>query len=167
MVQRRCDMPDTNPDVKVAVIAAIDDSWREFRRVLTSLNAQEMDTPGLAGAWSAKDILGHITTWEEHVIRSLAFGRNETTPGFDLNRFNADEVTAMSHLSSRDILVKMEETHRSLRDALAAAPPSHFEYGSPMRGTIDADTAAHYDEHARDIKKWVRNRPASGDAGKA
>ena len=160
-------MPETKPDVKAAVIAAIDDSWREFRRALASLNTQEMDTAGVSGAWSAKDILGHITTWEAHVIRSLELGRVATVPGFDLDRFNADEVGSRSHLAGRDILVQMEETHRSLRDALAAAPASHFGHGSSLRRTIDADTVEHYEEHARDIKKWVRSRQAGSGRGEA
>ncbi len=160
-------MPEAKPDVKAAVIAAIDDSWREFRRSLSSLTTQDMDTPGVSGAWSAKDILGHITTWEAHVVRTLELGRADTVPGFDIDRFNADEVSARSHIASRDILVQMEETHRSLRDALAAAPASHFGHGSSLRRTIDADTVEHYEEHVRDIKKWVRSRRASREGGEA
>ena len=160
-------MPETRPDAKAAVIVAIDDAWREFRRALSSLNTQDMELPGVSGAWSAKDILGHITTWETHVIKSLEMGREFTAPGFDLDRFNADEVRAKSRLPGRDVLVEMEETHRSLRDALAAAPASHFTHGTPLRRTIDADTVEHYEEHARDIRKWVRNRAAKREPGDA
>jgi hypothetical protein len=148
-------------DVKAAVIAAIDESWRDLRRTLSTLNSAGMEKPGVNGDWSIKDLLGHISTWEMELLAVLSSGIQARYP--DLDGFNAREVKSKESLSARDILIRLEDTHRALRDALIAAPAAYFEHGSPIRKSIDEDTVNHYEEHLMQIKTWARK--AGGGAG--
>jgi hypothetical protein len=51
-------------DRKSAVLAAIDDSWRQFRKSLDQLVSENMSKPGVLEQQSVTDVIGHITTWE-------------------------------------------------------------------------------------------------------
>ncbi len=133
-----------------------------MRKTLSALNVAEMDAHGVAGEWSVGDLLGHITTWEAELINVVSSGSQ--TYYADLDEFNARAVRAKARLTDREILAQLEETHRALRDALAAAPPAYFEPGHPVRKSIDEDTVNHYVEHAAHIRRWARRvaGPAKG-----
>ncbi len=148
-------MPDT-PDIKSQVLAAIDDNWRGLRKALAPLTSADMDAPGVSGPWSVKDILGHITTWENEVMRALRGEQRTYSPNIDA--FNDLDVRRKSKLTPREVMAELEDVHRALRDALASAPESHFKFGTSLRKTIDEDTVLHYQEHVRDVRQWARKR---------
>jgi hypothetical protein len=119
-----------------------------------------MDIPGVCGDWSVKDVLGHITTWEAIVLSALV---KETPPqNFELNEFNEAEVRRKRRLTAKEVLVQLEESHRSLREALGAAPAVSFEHGSFSRRRIDADTVEHYREHTLHIRDFARTLKQNG-----
>ena len=144
------------PTTKEAVIAAVDDAWRDLRRSLSPLTAADMDIPGVCGEWSVKDVLGHVTTWEAELIQSLAMGR--ALPSLAVDAFNQAAAVLKRRLSHRELMEQLEETHRSLRDALNGTPSSYFEPGESLREKIDADSVLHYDEHAAQIRAWLKGR---------
>ena len=146
-------MPEKKPDAQAAVLAAIDDSWRGLHKALTPLTSKDMEARGVCGEWSVKDVIGHITTWEAAVLREL---NGSSLTGINIDEFNEQEVQVKSKMSAREIMAELESTHRALRDALGAAPDSHFKHGTPMRRKIDEDTVLHYDEHAQHIRQWAR-----------
>jgi hypothetical protein len=65
-------------DRKNAVLAAIDDNWRQFRTSLDRLRSEDM---------SVNDIIGHVTSWEWELVNSL--DRRTIEPVGDIDRFNA------------------------------------------------------------------------------
>jgi len=147
---------EKTPGTKPAVIAAIDDSWKELRRTLGSLRAADMEASGVTGDWTPKDVLGHIATWEAELLAVVASGQQKSYP--DLDGFNQRAVSSKRKLDAREVLAQLEDAHRALRDGLAAAPATYFEKSHPVRRSIDADTVEHYDEHARSVREWVRSR---------
>ncbi|MEX0762214.1 MAG: maleylpyruvate isomerase N-terminal domain-containing protein [Dehalococcoidia bacterium] len=143
-------------ETKHAVIAAIDDAWRDLRRCLSPLTGPEMIIPGVCGEWSVKDVLAHITTWESELI--MALGRGSAVPTPNLDEFNEKAVRSRASLTSREVMEQLEDTHRSLRDALNDAPAAYFAYGESIRTKIDSDSLLHYEEHAAQIRAWVLGR---------
>jgi uncharacterized protein (TIGR03083 family) len=147
-------MAESRVETKLAVVSAIDDTWRELRRALAGLTSRDMDAPGVCGDWSVKDLLGHITTWENEVLKSLAAGK--PLPVQDVDAYNEAEVAAGRRVAARDVLVVLEDTHRLLRETLGSAPAAAFEHGSPLRKLIDEDTVEHYREHTQHIREFAR-----------
>ena len=78
------------PDVMTLVLAAVDDSWRDLQRTLSSLTAREMETPGVFGEWSIKDIIVHLTTRETLLLIEIATEGQTETP--DPNGLTRREV---------------------------------------------------------------------------
>ena len=144
------------PDVSTLVLAAIDDSWRDLQRTLSALTAREMETPGVYGEWSIKDIIVHLSTRETLLLIEIASDRQIETP--DPDDMTLREVAVKADAPAREIMAEFEETHRVLKNALAKTPKSSFEYGTPLRQRIDESTVLHYQEHNIHIRSWLTNR---------
>jgi len=149
-------MPARTESTKTRVIAALDAAWRDFRRSIEQIAAHEMETPGVCGEWSVKDLLGHVTSWETRAATALLTGVPDA-PG-NVGGFNSNEATRKAPLALRDIVVDLESTHRALQSALADAPQSLFEPGTPFRDSLDANTFSHYLEHTAQIRAWAAAR---------
>ena len=147
-------------DRKSAVMAAIDDNWRQFRNSLDRLVSGDMSTPGVLDDMSVADIVGHVTTWEWELVTALDRGHIE--PVGDIDEFNKKATRSKRGAGARRIVEDMERVHRSLRDELAKAPSAYFEPDDPFRELIDSCTVLHYQEHGTHIRNWAAsNSPAA------
>lgn len=134
-------------------MAAIDDSWRQFRNSLNKLVTEDMSKAGVHEDLSVADIIGHVTTWEWELITSLDRGSIE--PVANVEQFNATAAERKKNTEPRQIVEDMEKAHRSLRDELAKAPSAYFEPDDPFRDMIDSCTVLHYQDHGAQIRIWA------------
>ncbi len=153
--ERRLQKTDP-PDVMTLVLAAIDDSWRNLQRTLSALTAREMQTPGVYGDWSIKDIIVHLTSREAALLTEIATERH--TEAADADELIRRPTQDKADTPVREIMAEFEQTHRSLKEALRKAPKSSFVHGTPLRRRIDDSTVFHYQEHNVHIRAWLRNR---------
>lgn len=104
---------------------------RESRHSLTSvgpgLSSEDKAEPGSSGGeWSIKDLIGHITTWEELALSALADWKSGTSLRFlsmvssreDLDRFNDDQIAKKRSLSWDEIDSASDAVNRHLIDEI-------------------------------------------------
>ena len=139
-------------DRKSAVLAAIDENWRQFRTSLDRLVSEDMSKPGVLSDLAVTDIVGHVTTWEWELVNAL--DRNRIEPIIDNDEFSKSAIRSKKGRTTRQIIEDMEQIHRSLRDQLAKAPNTYFEPSEPFREFIDSCTVLHYQEHGSQIRVW-------------
>ncbi len=139
--------------MKEEVRAAVDDSWRWFKRALEPLTTADMEVAGVCGEWSVKDILGHIATWEAQVTAALFDGAPGSV-GADPDAFNAAERDRLAGLSVPEMVTRLDETHRALGRALEDAGEEVFAPGHVLRSEIDSGTVLHYEEHGNQVRSW-------------
>ncbi len=156
------------PEVMTLVLAAIDDSWRNLQRTLSALTAREMQTPGVYGDWSIKDIIVHLTSREAELLTRIATDNHSDTTASDDPDLRL--VNDKADMPAREIMAEFEQTHRLLKEALRKAPKSSFVHGTPLRQRIDESTVYHYQEHNVHIRSWLRSRrsqsaPPNNDKG--
>ena len=53
------------------LLEQIEKAWADFTESYAGLPEPQMKNPGIAGAWSVKEILAHVTTWEEEALKTL------------------------------------------------------------------------------------------------
>ena len=53
---------------KQALVARLTGARDESLRLVRSLPADRLETPGVVGAWSVKDVIGHIASWEDRLL---------------------------------------------------------------------------------------------------
>ena len=53
------------------LLKRLDKAWRVFRESYAGLSDAEVLEQGVTGLWSVRDIIAHVTTWEEEALKHL------------------------------------------------------------------------------------------------
>jgi hypothetical protein len=150
---------------KNQLLRRLHDSWIALQESYAGLAEEEMIRPGVTEAWSVKDILAHVTTWEEECLANLpVILRGEKPPRYvdlygGIDQFNAQKTAEKRDLSLAEVLAHLEDTHQRLIAYVEHAPEEAYTTDTPFRRRLRWDTYGHYKEHAKAIRAW-RERPA-------
>jgi uncharacterized protein (TIGR03083 family) len=149
---------------RLQLLKRLDTAWAALQEATTGLSEAQLTEPGVAGDWSVKDILAHVTTWEEEALKYLPLiiqggrpPRYLTYGGIDA--FNARMTEQNRGLSLAAVLRQQEETHRRLIAYVQSVPEEQFTRETRFRRRLRLDTYSHYPLHARMIREW-RERAA-------
>jgi hypothetical protein len=118
---------------------------------------------GVVGQWSVKDILAHVTTWEEETLTHLAaMLRGERCPRYSvqyggIDAFNALMTKTKQSLTFPEVIRQQEEVHARLLRFLESVPEECLDGKSRFRRRLRLDTYSHYPKHAQAIHRW-RNK---------
>ncbi len=91
-------------------------AWTAIKESYAGLTDSQLTEPGVMGNWSVKDILAHVTTWEEEALKYLPLIINgEKPPRYvqygGLDAFNAQMTEQKRGLALSDVLRQLDETH--------------------------------------------------------
>jgi uncharacterized protein (TIGR03083 family) len=124
---------------------------------IDGLTPGQMTTPAIDD-WSVKDILTHITSWEELLVPDiyrLARGHAAglaSNPQEATDKWNELLMNVRRHFPLDQVLGEFAETRQALLKALDEVPDDQFESGY-IPGNCQI-TALHEWAHARDIRAW-------------
>ena len=144
----------------------LDAAWSAFQDSYAGLSAAELLEPGVTGEWSVRDILAHVTTWEEEALEYLPLIlKGGTSPRYrptygGIDAFNALMTERKKSLSLAEVLVQVDEVHRRLIDLIERAPEDQLARETRFRRRLRLDTYHHYPQHAEAIRRWRAQRPA-------
>ena len=145
---------------KARVIAQLQADWQAVKDLMDSVPRSRLLEPGVLDDWSAKDLMGHIATWEEvgiDRVRKLRAGEEIVRPYPDINAFNARESARKSDLSLEEIEGQFVDTHSRLVEALENLPDRFFLPQPQPPQTAAALTLRHCKQHAEDLRKWLKS----------
>ncbi len=54
---------------KHQVFQKLEQAWTELKESYAGLSDVQLMEPGVMDEWSVKDILAHVTTWEEEALK--------------------------------------------------------------------------------------------------
>lgn len=145
---------------KHQLINKIDTAWSRLEESFAGLADAQMTQPGVTGDWSVKDILGHVTAWEEEALHHLPRIREGKRPpkyadlygGIDA--FNALKTEENRHRSLDEVMARFEEVHAQLVAYIEAAPEELIATETRFRRRIRLDTYSHYPTHTQAIREW-------------
>jgi uncharacterized protein (TIGR03083 family) len=134
-------------------------AWAEIKESYAGLSDSQLAEPGVTGDWSVKDILAHVTTWEEEALKYLPLiieggrpPRYKTYGGIDA--FNAQRTEQKRSLSLSEVLRQLDETHERLIDYVRSVPEEQFTRETRFRHRLRLDTYSHYPLHATMTREW-------------
>jgi len=150
---------------RASLLKRIEARWQELLAAYAGLSAAEMTEPVVTGTWSVKDIVAHVTVWEEEALAHLPVilagkrpPRYAVTHG-GINAFNALTTGRDRNRPLREVLRRRDDTHRRLLDFVQRAPESECGGDTRFRRRLRLDTYGHYTVHARAIRAWREQRP--------
>ena len=146
---------------KQQLLERLEKAWAAIKESYAGLPDSQMMNTGVIGNWSVKDILAHVTTWEEEALKYLPLIITGGKPpryiqygGIDA--FNAQMTEQKRDLALSEVLKQLEETHRRLIDYILSVPEEHFTQETRFRRRLRLDTYSHYPIHANSIREWLK-----------
>src|SRR6185503_15932541 len=147
------------------LLKRLDAAWRAFTQSYAGLPEPDLLQPGVTGAWSVRDIIGHVTIWEREALKHLPLileggrpPRYSVTYG-GIVVFNAPTTERNKHLSLADVLRHQQAVHGRLIALIEDAPEDQLGGKTRFRRRLRLDTYGHYPLHARAIREWREQRP--------
>jgi hypothetical protein len=142
------------------LLQRIDTAWTAFKDAYAGLSNEQLREPGVVDDWSVKDILAHVTTWEEEALKYLPLilveGRpprySATYGGIDA--FNAQMAKEKRDLSLSEVLRQLDDTHDRLVAYVKSVPEDQFTRETRFRRRLRWDTYSHYPIHTASIRAW-------------
>lgn len=162
---------------KAALLADLHAEQRQLEALLDHIGAARMDQPGVAGAWSIKDIVAHLNGWRQRTVARFQAAlehQAEPLPPWPAHLRGDDEINDWLYHTNRDrsvsdVLSESRQAFDQLVAVLDAFPdeelldPQRFPWwgGHPVSA---AGLFAHFhDDHEPAMRAWLaqHERPAS------
>jgi hypothetical protein len=147
------------------LLERLDVAWTALSESYAGVSDSRLVEPGVVDGWSVKDIVAHVTAWEEEALEHLPLIIAGGTPpryaaqgGIDA--FNARATEDGRRLSLEAVLRRRDETHARLLDFIRRQPEGTFGTRTRARRRLRLDTYGHYPEHTEAIRAWRERPPA-------
>ena len=134
-------------------IERIESTWRDWLMALEGVDPARRTEPGVCGYWSVKDIMAHISLWENEIHEHIQRWRLRLPKSdLDIDQMNAAIVAENRERPYALVRVNM---HRAHHDAMAAILAIERELDDDIRERIACETWDHYPEHTEQIRTWL------------
>ena len=154
------------------LLLRLDEAWRAFKDSYAGLSEADLLEPGVTKAWSVRDIIAHVTTWEEEALKHLPDvlqGRRPprySTAYGGIDAFNALMTIKKKDLSLAEVFRQQEMIHRRLTEMIERAPEDQLVRETRFRRRIRLDTYGHYPKHTHAIRTWREQREVDDASAK-
>lgn len=163
-------------------MATLREGHQRVDGLLDRLSEDELIRPGTIGGgeWSAKDLLGHLTTWEEAALQALGEWREGRMPTIEteafasdegVDRFNAATVEAKAKLSLPEVRSEAERVLAALTHEIETMTDDEWNARAPyetarrrhlveLLGSIlgaPKRPFGHASAHLPDLEEFVRS----------
>ncbi|HET8845469.1 MAG TPA: DinB family protein [Ktedonobacteraceae bacterium] len=162
----------TGPISKKQLLAEMQSEQAAWLALLDEIGEENMTQPEVAGGWSIKDIVAHITGWRRRTVlrfRAALDPTVDTTPYWpaeldednEFNEINAWIYKANQDRSLADVLSDSREVFQQLVAAIDALSdeqlndPQRFPWleGERLTGAFIFDHF--HEEHESDMRAWL------------
>ncbi len=145
---------------KQKLLKQLEGAWTAFHDSYGGLSEARLTEPGVMGDWSVKDIIAHVSTWEEEALKYLpSILEGKRPPRYKdlyggIDAFNARMSEQKRTLPLAEVLRQSDETHRRLVAYVEAASEEEFASETRFRRRLRLDTYSHYPIHTKAIQEW-------------
>lgn len=162
---------------KAQILTRIQTTHAPLETILAQLTEEQMLQPGVESKSSVKDILAHITAWEQHLIRRLQSALHEGKAEIYVvepdEPHDTDSVNELIFVRNQHLPLHQvrSDFHRSFQEVLQAVEalsdddlfnPQRLAqvFNAPVERIIGSDTFYHYPEHTESIRGWLAKQQA-------
>ena len=150
-----------------ALITKMEQSRSRLNAALDKITPQAEIYP----SWKVKQIMDHITGWDDLVISSLRLYQKGETPArsvLNIDQYNAGSVSARLSLTPEQSRQAFDASRLEVIQTLRAIPPTMInqKYTAPWGGQCTISSivrifVSHEQEHAKQIEEVLIKQTAS------
>ena len=157
---------------KDQLLADIRTQHRRLEKTLATLSAEDMLQPGVTASWSVKDLLAHLTAWEQLFLDWYTCGLHGCAPAISpvgMSRKAMDALNAQIYTQNQahpleDIRAEFQASYRQVLSVVEAIPeadmftPGRFGWTGKLilADYIAGNTCSHYAWANGQVRKWVK-----------
>jgi hypothetical protein len=159
---------------KATMLKTLTETRATWEALLSQIHEDQMVQPGVAGKWSVKDIIAHVTWSETELAPTL---RTHVLGGSDLWRLPADERNELNYQQNKDRPLHdiVNAERQAFAEVLAGVlslsdedlnDPQRFQNMPPdwiPWQLIAGITFRHYQDHMPAIGEWLAGLPLCGE----
>lgn len=123
--------------------------------MLDGLSEAQLVQPGVIGEWSVRDVLAHITLWDEvcmAAINAIMDGQEWAAP-HEMDHWNPTEQQKRKDRPLDQVMSEFGTAFRALCAVLMDLPEERFRSDPKLREWTK-ESLVHYLEHSTDIVEW-------------
>ena len=150
---------------KEKTLAGLAKSRQALHQAIEGLSAEEMTQVQVEGVWTVKDVIGHITSWEEAVLRPLRRYADGNPFGTDVIKdylaWNDEQAALKQDVPLDAILDKATAIREELVATANRLSAEQWEQDVPFpwggTGTVAKALRGlkeHEMEHVRAVRRW-------------
>jgi AraC family transcriptional regulator len=154
---------------KAGLIRFVVQARERFRQLVAPLGEAQMTAPNVQGVWSIKDIVAHVTAWEELMadwLDAVARGETPDMPEFDqasLDLLNEEMYLVHRDESLSEVMAAFDGLKGRALASIEAVPEQDllaqcrlgWMKDDPLWHLVGANTFWHYPAHMAKIKDWL------------
>lgn len=158
-----------NSTSKAKLLEDLQDENAQWEKLLAEIGEARMTQPGVAGHWSVKDVVAHLTGWRRRTVarlQAVARGEPAPPPPWPQHLQTDDEINAWIYEQNRncslsDVLEHSRQVFQQLFEAVQAIPepwldePHRFPGLEGQRLSAAALFAHFHEEHEPDLRAWL------------
>ncbi len=140
----------------------------QLDELLAGLDDHAMLAPARDDGWTVRDILAHLTTWEQRLLRWVERWRETGDPGRpelgvtwdDFDGLNERDYVAAKEKSLADVRREASASYEALVSAVDAMSDDELAVrpetadGPSWSWVIGANTYRHYQTHRAEMEAW-------------
>jgi hypothetical protein len=164
---------------KTEMLADLHREQEQWEALLAEIGEARMDQLGVAGEWSIKDIVAHLTGWRRRTVARLQAaqrGEADPSPPWPAHLQTDDEINAWLYQTDRDrsvreILRDSRQVFQQLLAAIEAFPeaelldPHRFPWWDGDVLSAAALFGHFHEEHEPDMRAWLARQESSVSNG--
>lgn len=143
------------PVTKEEFLVEVETEWDALYQLLRKFEPDVLSVPKAVGDWSIKDVIGHITSWEEECIERIEQMRQKepvrSVPDEDVPLWNREHVVAKRTRSLEQVAKEFEDVHIRLLKELESVPEGELVFKDGVVDWLLASTSVHYAEHRKSL----------------
>ena len=146
------------------MLTKIGNSWVALQEALGRVPPHRLEEAGVVEAWSVKDLIGHVTSWERRAMNSLLAyqetGDRSSTGWSDVDEFNAATAESNRSRSLGDLRSDMVAVHGELLIFIEGLRKETADESLVQR-RVRVDGYEHFAEHTEHILDWLAKTSTS------
>lgn len=145
-------MPQQISATHTELLNQIEMEHRRLEQNIFMLPEAERTQPGVVGEWSLKDILAHLTAWEQRLLQRVQ-GQPEAGAGLSTHEFNEQVYQANRTRCWTEVRIAYEQSYEQVLALVKRLPEAELMGWKQHFGW---NTYGHYRWAKTQIRQWKR-----------